>query len=324
MHRFARFAIVLVLLCGVSASPALRAQAYPSKPVRMIIPLPAGSLTDLVGRAIAQALSESWGQPIVVDNRAGANGTIGMEACSRAPADGYTICMPDGNIMTLNPYAYTKLPYDALAFVPVVPIAELEQSIVVKASLPVNSMKDLLDYARSHSGQVSWGSAGAGSTMHLYLEWLQAKTGVRFNHVPYKGPAELLRAMAAGEVDVTNLTTGTIAPFVRSGKLRMIAVVTGAKRTAFAGDTPSFASQGFELDFRNWLLLVFPKGTPAEFVNRWNSEVNRLLADPPFAQKMTGQALTPTGGTPQELAALLEQKRKLAANLAKTANLRYD
>ena len=325
MMRFARTASLLVLLSCISGSPSLHAQAYPSKPIRMLIPLPAASLTDLVGRAISQALAESWGQPIVVENRAGANGTIGMEACSRAAPDGYTICMPDGNVMTLNPYAYTKLPYDPLGFVPVVPVAELEQSIVVKAALPVNNMKELLDYARAKPGQVTWGSAGAGSTMHLYLEWLQAKTGVRFNHVPYKGPAELLRAMAAGEVEVTNLTTGTIAPFVRSGKLRMIAVVTGAKRTAFAGDTPSLASQGFELDFRNWLLLVFPKGTANEFVNRWNTDVNKLLADPAFVQKvMTAQALTPMGGSAQELANTLEQKRKLAADLARMANLKYD
>ncbi len=320
MPRFARFAVLLVALAAAQAF----AQAYPSKPIHMIIPLPAGSLTDLMGRSIAQALSESWGQPIVVDNRVGANGIIGMEACSRSAPDGYTICMPDGNVMTLNPYAYSKLPYDPLSFVPLVAVAELEQSIVIKASLPVNNMKELLDYARSKPGQVTWGSAGNGSTMHLYLEWLKAKTGVRFNHVPYKGPAELLRAMAAGEVDVTNLTTGTIAPFVRSGKLRMIAVVTGEKRTPFAGDTPSFASQGFELDFRNWLLLVAPKGTPAEIVNRWNADVNKLLADPAFSGKMTSQALTPMGGSPQDLAALLEKKRKVAADLAKKANLRLD
>jgi tripartite-type tricarboxylate transporter receptor subunit TctC len=325
MHRFARIASLLALLCGLTAAPLVHGQAYPSKPIRMIVPLPAGSLTDVVARAVAQGVSEAWGQPVVVDNRAGANGTIGMEACAKAGSDGYTICAPDGNIMTLNPYAYSRLPYDPLEFVPVVHLAELEQSIVVKASLPVKNMKELLDYARAKPGQVTWGSAGAGSTMHLYLEWLQTKTGVRFNHVPYKGPAELNRAMAAGEVEVTNLTTGSIAPHVRSGKVRMIAVVTGAKRTAFALDTPSFASQGFELDFRNWLLLVFPKNTASEPVARWNSEVNRLLNDAPFVQKvMTGQALTPTGGTPQELAAILEQKRRVAADLAKLANLKYD
>jgi tripartite-type tricarboxylate transporter receptor subunit TctC len=319
------FAAVLLAFCALAASPALHAQAYPTKPIRFLVPLPAGSLTDLVGRAIAQPLAESWGQAIVVDNRAGANGTIGMEACARSTPDGYTICMPDGNIMTLNPYAYTRLPYDPLEFVPVIHVAELEQSIVVKAALPINTMKDLVDYARANPGKVSWGSAGAGSTMHLYLEWLQTKTGLQFNHVPYKGPAELLRAMAAGEVEVTNLTTGTIAPFVRSGKLRMIAVVTGKQRSQFAGDTPTLASQGYELDFRNWLLLVYPRGVAQEFVRRWNADVNKLLSDKAFLDRvMLPSALTPTGGTPQELAAILEQKRKVAADLAKMANLKYD
>ena len=313
----------LLLLCLLGAAPA--AAEYPDRPIRFIVPQAAGSATDNVVRLLAPEMSKHLGQPVVVENRPGGALTIGIDATAKAPPDGYTICAPDGNIMTLNPYAYSKLPYEPLEFVPVVHIAELEQSIVIQSSLPVKNMKELLDYARAKPGQVSWGSAGAGSTMHLYLEWLQTKTGVRFNHVPYKGPQELLRAMTAGEVEVTNLTTGTIAPFVRSGKLRMIAVVTGAKRTAFALDTPSFASQGFELDFRNWLLLVFPKGTPSEFVNRWNADVNKLLNDPAFVQKvMTSQALTPTGGTPQELAAVLEQKRKLASDLAKMANLKYD
>jgi len=324
MTLLVRFILAMSATLGLVAAPALQAQPYPSKPIRMLVTLPPGSLTDVTARLIAQNISEMWNQPVVVENRVGANGTVGMEACARATPDGYTICMPDGNVMTLNPYAYTKLPYDPLEFTPVIHVAELEQSIVVQSSSPIHNMKELLDYARAKPGQVTWGSAGAGSTMHLYLEWLQTKTGVRFNHVPYKGPAELLRAMTAGEVDVTNLTTGTIAAQVRAGKLRMIAVVTGARRTEFAGDTPTLASQGFELDFRNWLLLVFPKNVPAAAVNRWNTDVNKLLADPAFAQKLTAQALTPTGGTPQQLAATLEQKRKLASELARLTNLKYD
>lgn len=325
MYRFVRTASLLALLCGMGAPSAIHAQAYPSKPLKMIVPLPAASLTDRMGRLIAAYAAPAMGQPIVVDNRGGANGTIGMEICSKSAPDGYTICMPDGNIMTLNPYAYSKLPYDPLEFVPVIHFAELEQSIVVQASLPVKSMKELLDYAKARPGQVTWGSAGAGSTMHLYLEWLQAKTGVRFNHIPYKGPAQLVQAMAAGEVAATNITSATASPFVKAGKLRYIAVVTGERRTPFAGDTPSFASQGFDLDFRNWLLLVFPKGTPTEFARRWNAEVNRLLAEKSFVEKVTAaEAITLTGGTPADLAAILEKKRKVGAELAKIANLKYD
>ena len=301
------------------------AQAYPTKPIRMIAPIPAGSIVDVTGRAIGQSLMPALGQPVVVENRVGANGTLGMEACSKSPGDGYTICIPDGNIMTINPFAYTKIPYDPLEFVNIIHIGDLEQSIVVQSSMPVKNMKELIDLARANPSKVTWGSGGAGSTMHLYMEWLHAKTGVRFNHIPYKGPQELVRAMAAGEVQATNLSTSSIAPLVKEGRLRMIAVVTGKTRSQYAGDTPSFAEQGFELDFRNWLLLNAPRGTPVEVARRWNIEVNKLLADPTFVQKvMASQAMTPGGGTPADLDALLKAKLKVGQEMAKIANLKYD
>jgi tripartite-type tricarboxylate transporter receptor subunit TctC len=320
--------IAAALACAFTAAlgaTAALAQSYPAKPIRMIAPIPPGSIVDVTGRAIGQSLAPVLGQPIVVENRVGANGTLGMEACARSPGDGYTICIPDGNIMTLNPFAYTRLPYDPLEFVNIIHIGDLEQSIVVQASMPVKNMKDLIDLARANPGKVTWGSGGAGSTMHLYMEWLHTKTGVRFNHIPYKGPQDLVRAMAAGEVQATNLSTSSVAPLVKEGRLRMIAVVTGKQRSQYAGDTPTFAEQGFELDFRNWLLLNAPKGTPAEVARRWNTEVNKLLADPGFQQKvMASQAMTPGGGSPADLDALLKRKLKVGEELAKMANLKYD
>ena len=323
--KFRALAGISVFLAGVAAAPALQAQTYPSKPLRMLVPLPAGSLTDRMARILVQPVSQAMGQPIVTDNRGGANGNLGMDLCARAGSDGYTMCMPDGNIMTLNPFAYAKLSYEPQEFVPVIHIAELEQGIVVQSSSPVKTVKELIDYAKSKPGEVTWGSAGNGSTMHLYMEWLQAKTGARFNHIPYKGPAELNQAMAAGQVESSNLTTGTVAPLVRAGKLRLIAVVTGAQRSVFAGDTPSFASQGFELDFRNWLLVVAPKGVPNDIVRRWNVELNKAVKDQNLISKVTAvESITFTGGTPEELAATLVQKRRVGAELAKLANLKYE
>jgi tripartite-type tricarboxylate transporter receptor subunit TctC len=321
--RFAAAAVAIS--CAFGAACSALAQAYPSKPLRILVPLPAGSLTDRMARVVSGSVAQPLGQPIVVENRAGANGVVGMEVCARAPADGYTLCMPDGNIMTLNPFAYSKIPYDPMQFVPVIHFAELEQSIVVQSSLPVKNFNELLAYARARPGQVTWGSAGAGSTMHLYLEWVQAKTGVRFNHIPYKGPAELTQAMAAGEVAVTNLTTATVSPHVKAGKLRYIAIVAGKQRSQFAGDIPSFAEQGFELDFRNWLAFFFPPGTSTEYAKRWNGEINKLIADKAWVAKVTGaEAILLTGGTPEELAATLRAKSKVGAELAKIANLKYD
>ena len=324
MKRFTTGALALsIALC---ASTALQAQPYPNKAIRMFAPIAPGSIVDVTGRALAQFLAPVLGQPIVVENRVGANGTLGMDACAKSPGDGYTVCIPDGNIMTLNPFAYTRLPYDPLEFVSIIHVGDLEQSIVVQSSMPVKTMKDLVDQARANPGKITWGSAGAGSTMHLYMEWLHAKAGTTlFNHIPYKGPQDLARAMAAGEVQVTNLSTSTIAAFVREGKLRMIAVVTGKQRSQYAGNTPSFAEQGFELDFRNWLMLNAPKGTPAEVARRWNTEVNKLLADKSFVDKvMAAQAMTPGGGTPEDLDRLLRVKLKVGAELAKMANLKYD
>lgn len=325
MRKFKAVSAALLAGAMLANLGGALAQSYPVKPLKLLVPLPAGSLTDRIGRILAQPVSQAWGQPIIVDNRGGANGNLGMDVCARSGSDGYTICMPDGNIMTLNPFAYVKLTYDPLEFVPVVHIAELEQGIVVQSSLPVRNMKELIEYARARPGQVTWGSAGNGSTMHLYMEWLHAKTGVRFNHIPYKGPAELNQAMIAGQVEASNLTTGTTSPHVKAGKLRLIAVVTGEQRSVFAGDTPSFASQGFELDFRNWLLLVAPKGVSNDIVRKWNLEINKAVKDSALIGKVTAaESITFTGGSPEDLAGILERKRKVGAELAKLANLKYE
>ncbi len=325
MVKVVRVSSLLLFCASLLSGPGVLAQSYPGKPIRMIVPIGAGSLTDIVGRAVAQGVSQAWGQPVVADNRAGANGTIGMEECMRAPADGYTICMTDGNIMTLNPFAYSKIPYDPLAFVPVAHLADLEVQTVAKASLPVNSLKELVEYAKARPGQIAWGSSGAGSTMHLIMEWIQARTGAKFNHIPYKSPAQLQAAMAAGEIDVTNLAPAAVPGFVKDGRVKPIAVITGKRRSSFAGDTASYSDQGFDLDFRNWLAIVLPPGAPVEIARRWNLEINKLLTDSAFAGKfLYGNALTPTGGTPEDLVAIMQVKRKLGAELAKIANLKYD
>lgn len=326
MNRFIRTAgLLLAAICGSVGSPLIHAQGESAKVTRIIVPIPAGSIQDVTARAIASSLAPVFGQAIIIENKVGANGTIGMDACSKAAPDGHTLCIADGNFMTINPFAYANLPYDPLAFAPIIHLGDFEQCIAVHASVPVNSMRDLIDLAKTKPGQVTWGSGGAGSTMHLYLEWIQAKTGVRFNHIPYKGPPDLVRALASGEVASTNMSTSSIAQFVKDGKVRMIAVIAGQKRSQFAGDTPSFAEQGFDLDFRNWVALWFPKGVPNENIRRWNDETNKLLANRNFVEKvMASQALTPTGGTPEELAVFLETKRKLGAELTKLANLRFD
>lgn len=233
--------------------------------------------------------------------------------------------MTDGNIMTLNPFAYSKIPYDPNAFVPVAHLAELEVQTVAKASLPIKNLRELIDYAKPRPNQINWGSAGAGSTQHLIMEWMQATTGAKFNHIPYKGPAQLQAAIAAGEVDVTNLAPAAVAGYVKEGRIKPIGIIVGKRRSQFAGDTPSYAEQGFELDFRNWLAIVLPPKTPVDIARRWNVEINKLLSDNAFVTKfLYANALTPTGGTPEDLVAIMQVKSRLGAELAKIANLKYD
>jgi tripartite-type tricarboxylate transporter receptor subunit TctC len=291
----------------------------------MVIPFQAGGLNDSAGRAINQSLGQLWNQPIVVENRVGANGNIGMEACAKAPPDGYTICLPTGVVMALNPFAYTKLPFEPLEMVPVIHVGVLDQVITTNASLPVHNVRELVDYAKGKPGVLNWASLGSGSTGHLYMVWMQAKTGATFVHVPYKTSAQLQQALLAGEVQISTNTPAAMSPHIKAGKLRPLATVSGHKRPALLPDTPTFAEQGYDLDFRNWLGLFLPKGTPSEIARRWNGEVQKLLADAAFEQKFFDPlSVSATGGSPEELAAFLRANQKTAAELAKIANLRFD
>jgi tripartite-type tricarboxylate transporter receptor subunit TctC len=201
------------------------------------------SLPDVLARAINAPVSQSLGQPVVVENRAGANGNIAMEACAKAAPDGYTLCMPTGVIMSLNPFAYDRLPFDPLELVPVIHIGNFDQAIVVNASLPARSVRELLDLAKSKPGALNWASLGIGSTAHLYLEWIRVKTGAEFVHIPYAGSPQAVQAMLAGEAQVSTLTPGVVGPHVASGKMRVIAVVSGAKRSPFMPDVPTLTER---------------------------------------------------------------------------------
>ncbi|MFN0303054.1 MAG: Bug family tripartite tricarboxylate transporter substrate binding protein [Burkholderiales bacterium] len=272
-----------------------------------------------------EGVGEALGHPVVIENRAGANGNIGMEVCARAAPDGYMICMASGAIIALNPFAYAKMPFEVEDLVPVVHIVNFDQAIGVDARLPVNNIRELVEYAKANPGALSWASLGNGSTAHLYMEWLQARTGARFVHVPYKGSPQALHAVASGETHVTTLTPTLFAPFVASGKARVLAVVSGSSRTPTMPNVPTFAEQGYDLDFRNWLAFYFPRGVPGEPVRRWNVEVNRVIADPAFVQRfLTTLGVTPAGGSPEALAAFARKSRATGAELAKIANLRFD
>ena len=305
-------------------SVAVSAQSWPARPIQLLQPLGVGSPGDIVSRAIAQSLSQSFGQPMVVENKVGANGILGMEACARAPADGYTVCVPSFSQMTMNPVLYSKLPYDPLKdFAPVVLIGAINSSIVVHVSVPVNSVRELIDYAKTRPGALNWGSWGVGSFPHLYMAWLQSVSATSYTHVPYKSIGQAVTAVAAGEVQVLLNTPGLMAPLVKAGKIRALAVV-GHRRSPHM-DVPTLKEAGFEPPIISWVGVTLPVGTPREVVMRYNGEINKLLADTKFVERVLWPvSIDAVGGTPEEFAAFLKKDRELAERVAKLAEIKRE
>ena len=322
MKPIRRMLTVLALLAIAIPAEPLMAQGLTARPVRLIVPFAAGGVVDIVARAIAQELGQR--NPVIVDNRVGANGNIGMEACAKAAPDGHTVCVGTGVIISLNPFAYAKMPFDPVRdLVPVAHFGTLDIAIAVNATLPVNSVRELVDLARAKPGIVTWSSLGSGSTAHLYLEWLQARTGAQFNHIPYKGQPPMVQAALSGEVDVTMLPPGALLPLVQKGRLKVIAMMSGKSRSPLMPEVPTFMEQGYDLDFRNWIGMFLQRDTPNDIVQRLNADMNKLVADGKFtARYLSTMGISPTGGTPEEFAAFLKSNRETAAELARIAKLR--
>ncbi|MCC6472427.1 MAG: tripartite tricarboxylate transporter substrate binding protein [Burkholderiales bacterium] len=325
-HRRSAVSAAAGFAAWALAGACLAQPAYPTRPIGMIVPFPPGGVVDNAARAIAQTLSPSWGQAIVVENRPGANGNIGVEACAKAEADGYTVCFPAGVIISLNPFAYSRLPFNPQRdLAPVVHVGVLDTSIAVSAGVPVNSVKELVEFGRAKPGALNWASLGTGSSSHLYMEWFQAKTGAKFTHVPYKGSPDMIRALIAGEVHVNTNSPGVLLPHVKAGKVRLLSVVTNGERFAPLPQVPTLREQGYDLDFRNWVAVFLPAKAPEAIIRRWNSEVNRLVKDPAWtARYFQPMALTPTGGTVEEFLAFMKRDLAQSAELVKIAKLRLD
>ena len=299
------------------------AKGYPSKLIRLIEPGGPGSMTDATARGIAPSLSQALGQPVVIDSRTGANGILAMEACSNAAPDGYTLCLPNNSQISLNPLVYANLPYDPVrGLAPVIYIASNNGVIVVHSAVPANSMRELVEYAKANPGKVNWASWGPSSFAYLTLAWVQSNTGATFLHVPYKTPMQALQSVIAGETQATQNNPQIAMPMIKAGKLKVL-VVAGHKRYSLLPEVPSFTEAGFDLDYAGWYGMFAPAGIPKAIVQRLNTEVGKLIADPIFVEKfMTPFASSPVGGTAEEFMVFLEKDRETAAKLAKIANLK--
>jgi tripartite-type tricarboxylate transporter receptor subunit TctC len=295
---------------------------YPSRPIKIIQPLGIGTPADIFSRAIGQQLSEKFGQAVIVENKVGANGVIGMDACAKAPPDGYTICIPSFSQVSLNPVVYPNIPYEPLRdFSPVVFVGLITSSISVSSTLPVNNLKELIELAKAKPDMINWSSWGIGSFSHLHLAWLESTTGAKFKHIPYKTIDQALTATLAGETQVFMNTPGLVQPHVKSGKLKTLAIA-GPKRSPLLPDVPTLKEQGFNAEFVSWIGVTVPVGTPKEIIQKLNIEMNKSISDPKFVEKvLTPISVEAVGGTPEEFGSFMKLDREVATKLAKIAKI---
>ena len=295
-----RLVLILAVAC---AAPNAFAQAYPVKPVRLIVPFAAGGGTDIVARTVGAKLGERLGQTVVVDNRAGASGAIGTELVARSPADGYTLLMGSSGPIAINPALHTKLPYDPLRdFVPVALITTMPFLTVVHPSLPVRSIKELIALAKVRPGQLNYASPGSGSSTHLATELFKAMAGVQIVHVPYKGVAPAATDLVSGQVQMLTGDLNTLMPHVKSGKMRPLAV-TGGMRSALLPDMPTMAEAGVAgYEASGWFGMLAPAGTPRDIVRRLNGEIVKALQSDELRKRLAGLGGEVAGGTPEAFA----------------------
>jgi tripartite-type tricarboxylate transporter receptor subunit TctC len=295
-----------VALLGAAATAGVNAQAYPTKPVRLIVPFAPGGGTDLIGRVTAQKLTEALKQTFIVDNRPGAGSTLGAEMGAKSPPDGYTLTVIAGSY-GVNPSLY-KLTFDPVN--DITPIIQLSQGpflVVVTPSLPAKNVKDLIALAKSKSGGLSYASSGAGSIVHLASEYFLTMAGVKAVHVPYKGTGPAIIDTIAGNTQFLFGSIGAVMPQVKSGKLRGIAV-TGAQRIAALPDVQTVSESGVKgYEVINWHALIGPKGLPQPIVERLNSELNKAVKSKDMEERLAADGVSSAGGPPEQLTALIKR-----------------
>ncbi|HYC48121.1 MAG TPA: tripartite tricarboxylate transporter substrate binding protein [Burkholderiales bacterium] len=305
------------IACGVAAALLAAhtggaiAQAYPTKPVRMIVPFPAGGATDIVGRLIAQKLTESWGQQVIVDNRGGAGGTIGSDAAAKSAPDGYTMIVGTSSTHAIAPSLYTKLAYDPVRdFAPVTLIANATILLAVHPSLPAKNVKELIGLARKQPNALSFASSGNGGISHLVGEHFKSLAGIQMLHVPYKGDTPALADLVGGQVHLMFGTAVSFLPHVKAGRLNALAV-TNAKRSPIAPNAPTVAESGLPgFEALQWFGVFVPAGTPREIIARLNGEIVKAVRLPDVRERMTSLGAEVVGSTPEQFAAF--QKADMA------------
>jgi tripartite-type tricarboxylate transporter receptor subunit TctC len=316
---------LLFLAASSALGASAWAQAYPGKPVRLVVPFPPGGPTDMIGRLLSQRLSDALGQPVVVDNKPGAGGTVGADIVAKAAADGYTLLYGSTSTLAISPSIYKGLGYDpAKAFAPVALVSMGQQVLVINPTLQINSLKELVEYARKRPGKLSYSSAGNGTPGHLGAELLKKLTGMTALHIPYRGGAPALNAAVAGEVDFTVDVVPTAATFVRAGRVKPLAVLS-QRRSEQLPDVPTVKEAGFEeVDADFWSGLVAPAGTPRDVVARLNAEIVRIVGSPEMRENLGKQGAEVRTNAPDAFGTFIATEKAKWAKVVKDANVKID
>jgi tripartite-type tricarboxylate transporter receptor subunit TctC len=312
--------LLMAALLGVCLNAA--AQTFPDKPVRIIVGYPPGGGTDLAARLIQNPLSERWKQPIVIDNRPGANAVIAAEAVAKAKPDGYTLLMAYATEVSLNPVTMKKLPYDPLMdFAPIIQVASAPLVLAVNPALPANSIKELIAQAKAKPGALTYSSSGSGSVHHFAGELFKLQTGTDLLHIPYKGSGPATADAVSGQVQVTYASVASVLRFVQAGRLRALAV-TSKKRTAQMPEVPSMVEAGLaDFELTSWYGLLAPAGTPQAVIQKIHDDVVAAMAAPEVQKSFATQGLDMAGGTPQAFGDFIRAEAAKFARIAKAGNI---
>jgi tripartite-type tricarboxylate transporter receptor subunit TctC len=317
-RRVAACASISTLLM-VWALPA-SAQTYPDRPIRVIVPIAAGSVTDVIMRATASELAPRIGQSFVVENKGGASGIPGAQACAQAAPDGYTLCLVYHNTLSINPLMFNKLPYDAdKDFTLITNLYLLVEALFVSSALNVSSAAELRAYAQAHPTALNYGTLGPGSNPEMFLKWMNQKWNVNIVGIPYRGGGPIAQALVAGELQIAKMGLGNFLGLMGTGKIKPIAVAA-ARRSVLAPEVPTLAEAGIDFPPFGWWGLAAPKGVPQPIVERLNAEFVKLYREPKFVDYLEKQAVLPAPGSPGDFAAFLKKDRQDAEFLIKIAN----
>ena len=315
-----RFLLLFFIAFSVQAQ-----ETYPAKSVRIIVQFTPGTSTDIIGRLIAQKLTDAWGQPVVVDNRPGAGAVIGTEAAAKAPADGYTLVMAVSSAFGINPGLVPNLPYDVMRdFALITNIVFTPQTLIVPAGSPAKSLKELVALAKEKPGALNYGSLGSGSTSHLTMELFRSTTGIQVTHVPYKGSPPAYTDLFSGNIQLMFDAVPAVIPHAKSGKLRALAVGSSS-RSPFLPEVPTVAESGYPgFEAVGWIGLAAPAKTPDAVLNKINAEVLKILATSDMKERLAGLGVTPEGGTRAQFTAFVRSEIAKWGKLIKDAGIKAD